>query len=118
MNSLVKTGTGHILVENLLVRATLWGRLRGLFLYPQLEKDAAMFFIATKRVHTCGMLFPLDLYFFSRSMRLIGSKRRVVPWKLPESPEDTHHILEIHHRPSIKPLRLKVGEQVSILWQV
>jgi uncharacterized membrane protein (UPF0127 family) len=118
MNSLVKTGTGHILVKNLLVRATSWGRLRGLILYPQLEKDSAMFFVATKRVHTHGMLFPLDLYFFSRAMQLIGSQRCVVPWELPESPQGTHHILEIHHRPSLEPLRLKVGEQVSILWKI
>ncbi len=118
MNRLVKTETGDILIENLLVRATYWGRLRGLLFQREPENGSAMLLVATKRVHTHGMLFPLDLYFFNGSMRLIDSQRRVMPWRLPESPEGTQHILEIHHKAAAKPLRLNLGEQVSILWRL
>ena len=118
MNRLVHTVTGDILVERLLVKATFWGCLRGLLFHRELETGSAMLLVATSRVHTYGMLFPLDLYFLNGSMRLIDSQHRVVPWRLPNSPEGTQHILEIHHRAANEPLRLDIGEQVSILWKI
>ncbi len=118
MNRLVHTVTGNILVERLLVKATFWERLRGLLFYRELETGSAMLLVATRRVHTHGMLFPLDLYFLNGSMRLIESQHRVVPWRLPDSPEGTQHILEIHHRDVTEPLQLDIGEQVSILWKI
>ena len=118
MNRLVNTVTGDILIEKLLVRATIWGRFRGLMFHRKLETGAAMLLVATRRVHTHGMLFPLDLYYFNGSMRLIDSRHRIMPWKLPESPEGTQHILEIPHSCAANPLQLNIGEQVSILWRV
>ena len=118
MNRLVNTVTGDILIEKLLVRATFLGRFRGLLFHRKLEAGAAMLLVATKRVHTHGMLFPLDLYFFSGSMRLIDSRHRVMPRKLPKSPQGTQHILEIPYDTTTEPLRLNIGEQVSILWRI
>ena len=118
MIRLINTVTGDILIEKLLVRATFWGRLRGLLFYQELGTGAAMLLVNTKRVHTHGMLFPLDLYFFDGSMHHIDSRQRVMPWKLPESPEGTQHILEIPHDPATEPLRLDIGTQVSILWWI
>ena len=118
MNRLVHTVTGNILVERLLVKATFWGCLRGLLFHRELETGSAMLLVATRRVHTYGMLFPLDLYFLNGSMRLIESQHRVMPWRLPNSPEGTQYILEIHHRAATEPLRLDIGEQVSILWKI
>jgi len=118
VNRLVNTVTGDILIEKLLVRATFWGRFRGLIFHRKLETGAAMLLVATRRVHTHGMLFPLDLYFFNGSMRLIDSRHCIMPWKLPESPEGTQHILEIPHTSTAEPLQLSIGEQVSILWRV
>lgn len=118
MNRLVRTTTGDILIEKLLVRATFRGRLRGLLFHRELETGSAMLIVDTKRVHTLGMLFPLDLYFFNSSMRLIDFKHLVTPWRWPESPKGTHHVLEIQHRVDIGPLRLDIGEQVSILWRL
>ena len=118
MNRLVHTVSGDILVERLLVKATFWGCLRGLLFHRELETGSAMLLVATRRVHTYGMLFPLDLYFLNGSMRLIESQHRVVPWRLPDSPEGTQHIIEIHHRAAAEPLRLDIGEQVSILWKI
>ena len=117
MNRLVNAMSGDFLIENLIVRATFWGRFRGLIFHRKLETVSAMLLVATKRVHTYGMLFPLDLYFFNGSMCLIDSRHRVMPWKLPESPVGTQHILEIPHGTSTEPLRLDIGEQVSILWK-
>jgi len=118
MNRLVNTLTGDILVKKLLVRGTFGGRLRGLLFHRELDAGSAMLLVAVKRVHTYGMFFPLDLYFFNSSMCLIGFQHRVMPWMLPKSPEGTQHILEIHHRIVTEPLRLDIGEQVSILWKI
>ena len=117
MNRLLHTATGNILIEKLLVRATLWGRLRGLLFYDELETGSAMLLVNTKRVHTHGIVFPLDLYFFDRSMHLIDTQYNVMPWSLPESPQGTLHILEIQHRATDDPLQLNQGDQVSIHWK-
>jgi len=115
MNRLVKNATGEVLVQNLLVRSTFGGRLSGLLFYPQLEPGSAMLLVATKRVHTYGMRFPLDLYFFTGSLRLINTQRCILPWQAPKSPEATQHILEIQHRAESEPLGLNIGENVCIL---
>jgi len=118
LNHLVHTATGDILVENLLIRATFCGRLGGLLLRKEMNVGSGMLLVAARRVHTFGMLFPLDLYFFNASMRLIGSLYCVMPWRMPGSPKGTQHILEIHHKTTNEPLRLDFGEQASILWKV
>jgi len=118
MNSLLNTATGDILIERLLVRTTWWGRLRGLLFHRTPETGSAMLLVDTKRVHTHGMRFPLDLYFFNSSMRLICSLHRVMPWKLPKSPKEARHILEVPHSAGAEPLRLNIAEQVSILWRI
>jgi uncharacterized membrane protein (UPF0127 family) len=115
MSCLIRTETNEILVENLLVKKTSWGRLRGLLLFRKLASDTGMLLISTKGVHTFGMLFPLDIYFFNESMRLIAIQSCVLPWRLPKSPEGTQHILEVHHFQDVAPLKLDVGEQVSVL---
>jgi len=115
MSCLAKTETKEILVENLLVKKTLWGRIKGLLLFRKLDPGSAMLLISTKGVHTFGMVFPLDIYFLNASMRLIAIQSCVLPWRLPKSPEGTEHILEVHHFPDIAPLKLDIGEQVSVL---
>lgn len=118
MISLVRCDTRETLVERLFVKTTFWGRFRGSLFYRNLDKDSAILLIATRRVHTCGMLFPLDLYFFDSSMVLINSCQRVRPYRLPPSPQDTNHILEVQHREGTPPLKLSAGDKVSILWKV
>lgn len=118
MNRLVRTETKATLVGNLMIRTTFWGRLKGLLLFRKLDPGSAMLLISTKKVHTFGMVFPLDLYFFNESMRLITVQSCVLPWSVPKSPEGTQNILEVHHLPDAEPLKLNIGEQVSILWEL
>lgn len=116
MSCLINTATREILVERLLLRATFCGRFKGLMFHTWLEAGTGMFIFSSKRVHTYGMLFPLDLYFFNQSLHLIDSKICVMPRCIPISPEGTKHILEINHLSAIEPLNICGGEQVSILW--
>jgi uncharacterized membrane protein (UPF0127 family) len=118
VTSLIKTATNEILIKKLLIRTSFPGRLRGLLFRPGLDKDTAMLLLGTRRVHTFGMLFPLDLYFFSASMNLIDKRFNVKPWGIPVSPLETHHILEVHHCPLSEGLQIKAGDQISIFWRV
>ncbi len=118
MTSLVHFDSGEILIERLLVRATFWGRFRGLLFHRNNGMHSAVLLISTKKVHTCGMLFAIDLYFFNSSMVLIGFRQCVKPWRTPPSPNGTGHILEVQHRGGAEPLRLTPGDKVSILWKL
>lgn len=118
MSRLLSFATGKTLIERLDVRATFWGRFRGLLFYRNTEEDSAVWLMGTGRIHTFGMLFPLDLYFFDPSLTLIGFRRGVRPWSLPLSPRGTKHILEVRHRADLEPLGISPGDKVSILWIV
>lgn len=116
--SLIHCSSGEILIETLLVKSTFWGRFRGLLFYRDLHEDSAVLLITTKRVHTFGMLFPLDMYFFDSSLVLIDFCRGIKQCKFPPSPKGTKHILEVQHREGVEPLRLTKGDKVSILWKI
>jgi uncharacterized membrane protein (UPF0127 family) len=116
LTCLLNTKTKEILVEKLIVRGTFLERFKGLLFYKELKHGSAMLLVGTEKVHTLGMYFPIDLYFFSESMCLIDTTFNVPPWKIPRSPEGTRHVLEIQYHPFTKPLQLCIGDQVSILW--
>jgi uncharacterized membrane protein (UPF0127 family) len=114
MNVLVKQGTGQVVLEGLNICSTFYGRLTGYLLRTN-HKSPGLLFVDTPRVHTLGMRFPLNLYFFDASMHFLGSSCAVRPMRFPESPATTCHILEIPHRNNKHSLNLEPGEQVSIL---
>ncbi|MDF1535010.1 MAG: DUF192 domain-containing protein [bacterium] len=115
MNALVNSNTGQVILDELDVRSTFFGRLTGYALRGFINCPG-MLFLDTPRVHTLGMLFPLDLYFFDTSLRLLGSSQAIRPMKFPRSPRGTRHILEIPHHAHNLSVELEAGEQVSILW--
>ena len=115
MNTLVNRNTGQVIVEKLDVRSTFFGRLKGYALRADIGPPG-MLFLDTPKVHTLGMLFPLDLYFFDASLHLLGSTQAVGPMRFPRSPRGTCHILEVPHHTHNLSLELAAGERVSILW--
>lgn len=114
MNVLVKQDTGQVVLEGLGICSNFYQRLTGYLLRTDL-KSPGLLFMNTSRVHTMGMLFSLDIYFFDSSMRYLGSSLAVRPRRFPESLLETRHILEIPHRNNKHPLNLETGEQVSII---
>lgn len=115
MSTLINTSTGLILIEKLLFRKSIFLRAIGLLFRQSLEIDSGMFLFATRRVHTYGMLFSVDLYFFDSSLCFIGKQCNVMPGHAPKSPADTRHILEVQHRNPVKNLRIEHGDRVSII---
>ena len=116
MNALVNRNTGQVILEGVVIKSTFSGRLTGYTLRSGIGPPG-MLFMDTRRVHTWGMLFPLDLYFFDASLLFLGSSRAVQTIRFPRSPKGTRHILEVPHHASNPPLELEAGAQVSILWR-
>lgn len=118
MTRLVHADNRYVLVEKLSVREDYWGRLRGLMFLRKISSGSGMLLVGTKRVHTFGMLFSIDLYFFDSSMRLIDFLFNVLPCRIPSSPSGTCYILELAHTGNDEKLRIEKGEQASIIWKV
>ncbi len=116
MNALINRNTRQMIMEGVDIKSTFLGRLTGYTLRTGIG-STSMLFMDTRRVHTWGMLFPLDLYFFDASLIFLGSSRAVQPMRFPRSPKGTRHILEVPCHDSNPPLGLETGEQVSILWR-
>jgi uncharacterized membrane protein (UPF0127 family) len=117
MIHLIDHRTGMIIVEKLIVRSTFSGRLRG-FAYRKIPAhDTAMLFLNTKRIHTIGMFFPLDIHYFDDSMYFLESMRHVPPNTIPASPIGTRHILEVPVMNS-KSILFRKREQVSLVFGV
>jgi len=112
---LVNLSTSTVILEHLQVRSTFLGKLKGFSLQRKPQLQTGMFFFNTPSIHTWGMLFTLDVYFFDRSMKFLGKKTNLVPGSFPSSFPKTRHILEIPHREIHFDLNLRVGDRIRIL---
>lgn len=97
MIRLIEGKTGDTLIEEVLIRSTFPGRLRGFSFYKIPKKKTAMLFLNTRKIHTFGMFFSLDLFYFDASFRCLEDRRGVRPNSIPCSPKGTRHILEVPH---------------------
>ena len=113
MSTLVSVSSGEVIMGGLTICSTFLSRLTG-YLVEINRYSPGLFFLNTRKVHTIGMGFPLDLYFFSGSMSLLGTSPAVGPMRFPESPLETRHILEVPHYTHKSRLAIEIGEQVSI----
>ena len=115
MKRLVNAAKDTVILESLRVCSTFSGRLRGFACQKKPHCQTGMFFPVTRRVHTFGMFFPLDLYFFNGLMEFLGKKIKVLPRSFPKSLPRTRHILEIPYSGILLPLDLEIGDRIVIL---
>jgi len=118
MIRLIDQRTGSVLVEDLIILWTFLGRLRGFAFYKIPEPGTAMLFLNTRRIHTFGMHFPLDIYYFDISLKVLGKRLCVKPYTFPTSPKGSRHIMEIPTQETKRPISLKNGEQLSLVFGV
>lgn len=111
----IDTRSGAVIIRDLDIRCGFRGRLKGFMFSRRPEDGTAILLLHTGRVHTVWMRFSLDLYFFDASMRFLGSTRAVEPFRLPSSPRGCRHILEVPHMPDHPPLKLALGDRLSIV---
>ena len=77
-----------------------------------------MLFLNTRKVHTFGMFFNLDIYYLDCSMKFIGSALNVPPNRIPSAPTGTKHILEVPVMDFKKTTLFRNGEQLSLVFGV
>jgi len=75
-------GTGRVLAERVRVAGGLWERFRGLMLRRDLAGRGGMLFPRCGGVHTCFMLFELDLIYVDGAGRVLKVVRALRPWRL------------------------------------
>lgn len=44
--------------------------------------EAGLWLIPCGSIHTCGMRFPLDVYFLDRACRVVRIRRNLRPWRM------------------------------------
>ncbi len=67
------------LVQDGIVAATAWSRLRGLLGRPRLQSGQGLLLRGEKAIHTIGMSYPIDALFLERTGRVVHLERNLVP---------------------------------------
>jgi len=107
--------TGEFVVENLDVRSTIIDRTIGYLGQRKPLAGSGILLLNTRQVHTLGMLFTIDIFFLDGSMRILGIRRCVKPFRLPGSLPGTKHILEVPHQKNFQNFIGSKNDQLSII---
>lgn len=75
----------RLLVENLEIAMTPWGRLRGLLGREKLEENQGLLLEDCWSIHTCFLKFSIDVIFLGEDMRVQKVVPELRPWKLASS---------------------------------
>lgn len=87
---------GEIVLKGPLYLAnSFWGRFKGLMLKKCIGEEEGIFFKNVNRIHTCFMLFPIDVVYFSKDYRVLYIET-VYPWKISSNVKGAKHILEVN----------------------
>lgn len=58
-------------------------------------EEEGIFLKNVNRIHTCFMLFPIDVVYFSKDYRVLYIET-VYPWKISSNVKGAKHILEVN----------------------
>ncbi len=73
---------GRMLIENGLVAAGPWARLRGLIGRPSLQPGEGLVLPGTKGIHTIGMRYAIDIAFLNKQGYVIHLTRSMHPFRI------------------------------------
>ncbi len=68
-----------VLVQDGIIAASAWARLRGLLGRPPLQSGQGLLLRGEKAIHTVGMAYPIDALFLERSGRIVHLERAMMP---------------------------------------
>lgn len=68
-----------VLVQEGIVAANAWARLRGLLGHPPLQSGQGLLLRGEKAIHTIGMGYPIDALFLDRTGHIVHLERTMVP---------------------------------------
>jgi uncharacterized membrane protein (UPF0127 family) len=91
-----------VLGADVRVATTRASRLLGLALLDRDDAGPGLLIPDCRSVHTCGMRFPLDLYFLGRDGEPVRVRRSVPPWRL-AGERRACAVLELPSAPAPRP---------------
>ncbi len=86
---------GRMLIENGLVAARPWARLRGLIGRPALQSGEGLLLPATKGIHTIGMCYAIDIAFLNKQGCVIHLIHSMHPFRISRVVGDSAMALEL-----------------------
>jgi len=90
-----------------------WERSVGLLRDRSLEAGSGLFIVPTQAVHTIFMAFAIDLVFVDKSLRVVGVRRDLRPWRLSRVYWRALGVLELPTG-TIQQTRTEVGDQLRV----
>ena len=76
------TKEGRIILENVRVAGTYFGRLRGLMMKKSFGGDGGLLLLPCRQIHTFMMKFPIDAVFLSREQEVVHIERALMPGRV------------------------------------
>lgn len=106
----INAKTGKIIADNLEMKDTFLGRLIGLLGTKSLKAGQGIVLKPCNSIHTCFMLFPIDVVFISKDFKVLKIVKKIKPWHFSPIVLKSIYTLEVAAG-EIKDL--KEGDQVK-----
>ncbi|HHT54381.1 MAG TPA: DUF192 domain-containing protein [Clostridiales bacterium] len=88
------TKEGRIILENVRVAGTYFGRLRGLMMKKSFGGDGGLLLLPCRQIHTFMMKFPIDAVFLSREQEVVHIERALMPGRVTPYIKNAWSVLE------------------------
>ncbi|WP_027108040.1 DUF192 domain-containing protein [Lacticigenium naphthae] len=91
---LINQTTETVLIEQLLVAQTFFGRLKGLLGKKTLSKKTGLKIVPSTSVHTFFMHFPIDIVFFNGADEVLAVMENVRPRRISKIYREAAYVIE------------------------
>ncbi|OGQ97015.1 MAG: hypothetical protein A2284_01525, partial [Deltaproteobacteria bacterium RIFOXYA12_FULL_61_11] len=115
--AVINTRNGRLVSEKISTATTFVRRSTGLLNHAGLPRDEALFLSPARRIHTCGMRFPIDLVFVERHGHIVRLFERLEPTRtqvVHDGGRRACAVLELAAG-RIEELDLREGDQLQFL---
>ncbi len=103
-----------LLSTNIIIAKSWTNRRLGLLNHSSFSAGQGLLLLKTRKVHTVGMLFPLDLVFLNVENRVLEIRENVgVNQAEIKGPKQTKSVLELSSGSAVSHFKLDVGDKLG-----
>ena len=113
MQSLVKLANEKVIVRELQLADSIWGRFWGLLPRKGLEPGEGLLLTPCRGIHTFFMRFSIDALYLDDQMRVVAVFPEVKPWRLLPYLKEARQVLEVASG-AVSALGVEVGDQLLL----
>lgn len=94
---------------------TSWANRRtGLLNHLSIREDEGYLFKNTKKIHTKGMMFPIDVLFLDKENKVVAIRENIPPQGITVGPKETCSTLELAANAARKQLNINCHDQLVV----